>query len=287
MPWTALLSAGVVAGITTILTLVLKEHLFPRSLEQWRERQNLAATYRRYRDPIVLAARELASRFVEIHDEFPTVYLDQDLWEVEDPFDLVNDTDNVHFRKYKLLSTVYRVCAFFGWIELYRRDVVFLDAGHDRKNRKLDECLHNVQSDLADGNWNGHEDWHEWSDRLLFREEQRATGEAMIRGTGAERSVMGYGAFSSAIADQDPVLTRAVRPVLIFVSNTTHDRDFRKVRFREFALHLIALIEELDGTRLPAHMRRWRDNVLARRNPEQRWLYLIDDVARGAASRAV
>ncbi len=279
MAWTALVTAGVVSGVVSLLTLLLKEGLFPRSLEQWRERRSLSATYRRYRDPIVLAARELAGRFAEIHDEFPTVFLDESLWQKEDPFDLLNNTDNVHFQKYKLTSTVYRLCAFFGWIELYRTEIVFLDAGQHRKNKTLDKCLHDAQAALADGTLNEHEDWSEWTDRLLFREEQRAIGEAMIRGTSPDRSVMGYGAFTSAIVDNDPLFARAVRPVLAFVTNATSERDFRKVRFREFVLHLIELIEELDGSRLPEHMREWKTNVLARRDPEQRWLHLAEDVA--------
>jgi hypothetical protein len=271
MRWTDLLSAGVVAGITSVLTLILKEALFPRSLELWRERRNLAATYRRYRDPIVLSAREMGSRAIEIYNDFPTKYLDGKLWDLEDPFDLVHDTSNVHFQKYKLISTVYRLCAFFGWIELYRRDVTFLDAGHDGKNKRLDACIHAIQAVLADGDWNRHADWREWPDRLLFREEQRAIGEAMIRGSGPERSVIGYGAFCKAIEDREPFLTRFVRPVLILVSNT-EDRDFRKVRFRETALALVKLIEELDEKQLLYHMRRWRDEVATWRDPTRCWL---------------
>ncbi len=131
MNWSELWPTGVIAGGVSVLTLVLKEMLFPRSLETWRERRGLAAAFRRYRDPIVLSARELANRFTEIYREFPTVFLDGRLWTTEDPFDLTNDTSNVHFRKYKLLSTVYRLCAFLGWMELYREDVTFLNAGHD------------------------------------------------------------------------------------------------------------------------------------------------------------
>src|SRR6266496_797137 len=284
MRWADVFTAGVVAGITTTLTLILKEHLFPRSLEEWKERRHLAATYRRYRDPIVLSARELASRLVEIWTEFPTGYLDRDLWDVEDPFDLVNDTDNIHFQKYKLVSTVYRLCALFGWIELYRREVVFLNAGHDRKNKRLEACLHDVQSDLADGSWNGRDDWDEWSDRLIFREEQRAIGEAMIHGNGAERSIIGYGGFCAAIWGGDAAFASAIRPALMFVTDTADERDFRKLRFRELALHLIALIAELHDPRLPEHLQRWREETLNWRDADRRWLDREDLAAEDFAN---
>lgn len=280
-----LLTSGAVAGISSVLSLVVTGLLFPRVLEQWRERRSLAGTYKRYRDPIVLSARELAGRCAEIYDEFPTGYLDRELWTVADPFDLVNDATNIHFRKYKLTSTVYRLSAFLGWIELYRRDVAFLDAGKDGKNRRLDARLHDVQATLADGRWHEREERYEWRDGLLFREEQRAIGEAMIRGDGAGRTVIGYGAFCAGIEGSDAALVRAVRPALDFVSDTVGHHDFRKVRFREVAFHLVALVEELDGNRLPDHLRRWRDNVLGWRDPDRRWLDRGDpEIADGKTS---
>jgi hypothetical protein len=285
MDWNVLLSASVVAGITSVITLVLKEALFPRSLELWRERRTLAATYRRYRDPIVLSARELAIRLMEIHDLFPADFLDHRYWDAEDPFDVVNDTSSVHYRKYKLVSTVYRLCAFLGWIEVYRRDVVFLDAGRDGKSQRFDTCLYDLHKVLADGHMNCHTDWSTWTDRLLFREEQRAIGEAMIRGTGPERTVIGYGTFRKAIADHDALLVSAIRPALVFVSDAVKDGDFRKMRFREYTLQLIGLVRLLDEKRLLDEMRRWEADVTQRRG--RPWMDLAPVAADPRVQRAM
>jgi len=162
----------------------------------------------------------LGSRCIEIYSEFPTGFLDKRLWSATDPFDVVNSADNTHFRIYKLHGSVYRLCAFFGWIELYRREVAFLDAGHDGKNVRLEACIHAVQGALADGQLNEHADWNQWTDRLIFREEQRAIGEAMIRGTGTDRHVLGYGAFQAAIEDGDRTLSRFIQPAIIFMTDT-------------------------------------------------------------------
>jgi hypothetical protein len=116
------------------------------------------------------------------------------------------------------------------------------------------------------------EDWERWTDRLVFREEQRAIGEAMLQGTGPSRTLLGYGAFKAAILGKEPVLTQAIQPAMRFVLNTAEHLDFRRVRFRELAFHLVELIEELHPQRVPDHMRKWKSNVSVHRDPARRWL---------------
>lgn len=69
MPNISLWSFAVVAAlVTTVGTLFghyLKEVVLARSLEDWKHRRTLREVYRKYRDPIVLAAIELASRLKE------------------------------------------------------------------------------------------------------------------------------------------------------------------------------------------------------------------------------
>jgi len=59
----------------------------------------------------------------------------------------------------------------------------------------LEKCIEEIRSDLADGQLNQAENWLDWKDQLIFREEQRAIGEAMIIENDQNRLVMGYGNF--------------------------------------------------------------------------------------------
>jgi hypothetical protein len=55
--------------------IFLKEYFFSRSFEQWKQQQTLETLFQKYQDPLVLAARELASRTLEIGDDYPAEYL--------------------------------------------------------------------------------------------------------------------------------------------------------------------------------------------------------------------
>src|SRR5215213_4364576 len=74
-----ILSLSVIAAVvTTIGNLVatwLKELVFARSLERWKERRSLQSVYGKYRDPLLLSAQELCSRVEEISTEYPPEYL--------------------------------------------------------------------------------------------------------------------------------------------------------------------------------------------------------------------
>ena len=185
--------AAVIAAAGNLLATFLKEVVFARSLENWKSRKSLTAVYRRYRDPLLLATHELVNRIAEILDRTSGEFLDPDLLK-SNPYRMVlNSAEDVYYRRYKLLSTVYRLCAWLGWLELYRRDITFLDSGHHKTNQEFESLLRGIRSALADGHLNDAEDWQEWHDCLLFREEQRAIGEVMI--DIQRNAVIGYGTF--------------------------------------------------------------------------------------------
>src|SRR5690606_29575350 len=122
-----------------------------RSFEKWKERRVLEAVYTKYRDPIVLAAYELSIRLKEICEGHGADYLRSSVLE-EDPIQLhQNWSNDPYYRRYKLESTIYRLCALLGWFELYRQDVVFLRSGRARHTRKLEQDIAAVREALADG----------------------------------------------------------------------------------------------------------------------------------------
>jgi hypothetical protein len=111
-------------------------------------------------------------------------------------FTVVGALADPYFRRYRLVSSIYRLCSLLGWIELYRQDLVFLEARETKASENLDRAIYAIRGDLADGRLNAAPDWEDWRDALLFREEQRAVGESMIVTVGEIRVVMGYAQFS-------------------------------------------------------------------------------------------
>lgn len=195
----SLLSFAVVAAfVTTMGTLLghyLKEAVLAKSLESWKQRRSLDTLYRKYRDPIVLSAIELANRLNEVCNENPAEFLALSVLSCASPEPSHNSERDLYYFRYKCQSTIYRLSAFLGWLELYRQDLVFLDVSESKTNTTLQTLLNGIREDLADGTLNSATDWSTWSDALIFREEQRAVGEAMIININGIRSVMGYGTF--------------------------------------------------------------------------------------------
>jgi hypothetical protein len=139
----------------------------------------------------------------DILDIHPTNYLQSSLLDFHPDQLEANSAEDPYYKRYRLLSTVYRLCAFLGWLELYRQDVTFLNAGEKKDSKLLEKALENIRNDLADGRLNAALDFQKWNDRLIFREEQRAIGEAMITGT-SPRMVMGTEPFMCSSSTPEP-----------------------------------------------------------------------------------
>jgi hypothetical protein len=249
-----LLGLGVLAAAVTtagnLLATILKDFFFSRAFEKWKERRTLMSVYRKYRDPLVLAGEELESRLSQICASYPPDYLRYEVLElVPTALDTTNSADDPHFRRYRLLSTVYRLCAFLGWLELYRQDVTFLDTGRRRQNRRFEEALAAFRGDLADGQLNKAKDWAEWRDRLIFREEQRAVGEAMITKDTDPRVVVGYGTFCALFSPASDQNLWSLRVACNFFLNLEKEKDFRRKRLNLMRQHVRSIIDILHPER--------------------------------------
>lgn len=130
---------------------------------------------RKYRDPLARASFDLQSRLHNIAlGEFLEDYLRRGI-ESE--------------QEYALESTLYVVGEYFGWVEILRREIQFLNLRDAGKNRMLSRLLDDVSrtflTKLPD------------TTLRLFRNEQRAIGEVMMTAGagGASRECIGYAAF--------------------------------------------------------------------------------------------
>jgi len=153
---------------------------------------------------------------------------------------------------------MYRLCAFLGWLELYRQEITFLDSGHDQTNLRLEKCLDSIRDDLSEGELNQAEDRIEWQEGLLFKEEQRAIGHAMICETKQGRTIMDYASFCTLIdATSGTVKSPWVESVQhFFCDRQPHAKDdFRKIRFSLLIKHLVKLVELLDNKRVSEELK--------------------------------
>jgi hypothetical protein len=242
----SLTALGAIVGATmALLGIVIKELVIVPWFELWKAKRETEARFRKYRDPILLSAVELASRLGELSDEYPTDYLGKKvLAQATSPNQDLTQERDAYFCKYKAQGTIYRVAAFLGWRELYRQDVVFLDAGQDQVNTELQGHFKCIMSILADGHlikeFPGSK---EWADALIFREEQRAIGETMITIVNDSRTVSGYSSFISKLENGD----RWLEVVASFVLDARSSNDLRPYRYKLLVCALAALIETLGG----------------------------------------
>jgi len=257
--------AALVTTVGNLLATWLREFLFVRSFERWKDRRTLLSVFRKYRDPMILAIRDLQPRVKQILADYPTNFLRLSVLEQRPRQLQANSADDPYYKRYRLISTVYRLCAFLGWLELYRQEVTFLDTGQESVNKNLEDQVNQIRQALANGRLNTEPDWRSWSDRLIFREEQRAIGEGMITGIDP-RAVMGYGAFHALFeradaemdADADDELWW-IRVACSFFLDLERTKDFRRSRLEKMQKHLDAIEALLDSPSIayrPAHV--WR-----------------------------
>jgi hypothetical protein len=254
-----------------VFGFLLKEFLFPRLFESWKSQRALADVYRRYRDPLFLSAIELANRLMEICREYPTNFLTSELYKVRPSKSLSNSSDDEYFRKYKFVSSIYRLSAFLGWLELYRQEIVFLDSGHHGKNVHFTNSISDIRSDFADGHLNEAANWIDWSDQLLFREELRAIGEAMILVDETnQRTVIGYRRFSEIfLTDADVGRKAWLETAALFLLDVPASTvyNFRLVRLQRLFIHLVDLLVALERAKVPPRLANFRKSLLDKGRP--------------------
>ncbi len=238
-----------VSTVGALLGILLKEYFLTRSLEQWKQKQSLEQVYEKFRAPLMLAARELVSRTLEVLNHYPTVYLRKTVLASSPEKQVENTIEDAYFQRYKLISTIYRISAFLGWIELYRQEITFLHSGNNKHAKVLEETVDRIRSDLADGQLNQSEDWQEWRDTLVFREELRAIGESLIEHQGDSRSVMGYGRYCECLESDTENDVKRWSPVLFnfYLDLEVNNKDFRQVRLERLFVHVTELVKLLGG----------------------------------------
>jgi hypothetical protein len=250
---------SMITAVGTLIGLAVKEYFFARSFERWKSRLVVEALFQKYRDPILLAVDELSIRVKEVCSGYGAEYLSSNLLKKMPTRMTTMWADDPYYQRYKLESTFYRLCALFGWFELYRQEVVFLRSSKAKHNRKLEAAIDAIRDVIADGQINV--DGVDSKDRLIFREEQRAIGAMMITSAGATRTIMGYGEFSELLREKVPSHQyRWIRVASDYLLDFSPDPPtFRVIRMKALYVHLVNLIAALDSSRIRASHREARE----------------------------
>lgn len=246
--WHEILGLSVVAALVTtsgtLIGLFLKEVLFARSFEEWKFQRSLREISRKYRDPIVLAALDLCNRLDLICKDWPPDFLDSRLLKVTNAKPSLSTAVDTHFNQYMLISSVYRLCAFLGWIELFRQDTALLDPDSGLAPSKVRGAIYALRNDLAEGELTTASDWEQWHDAVIYREEQRAIGEIMISSDDSDKAVIGYAEFCESFPrDSEKSRVRWINSASMLFLDPKAEKDFRQIRMKHIIVHLVDLVE--------------------------------------------
>lgn len=241
------IAAAIVSTLGSLIALFIKEYFLTLHFERRREKKTIDLLFNKYKDPIMLATMEFCKRLIEIYTGFPTKYLKKDILKVKPGSLIRNSAHDEHYLRYKMISTCYRMSALLGWLELYRQEITFLRSSNTKRNKDLEVCLDKLKNVFADGHIIQFEDWEDWGDYLIFREEQRAIGEFMIVNKGDSKGVMGFLKYLSYFTDKDKLTEHeALTTVINFNTDFKEGQDFRHWRYYFILIHMKELLILLD-----------------------------------------
>lgn len=179
----------------------------------------------RFREPVLRSAVDLQSRLYNIAvNRFLQRYY------------FGSESD----RSYATTSTLYVIAEYFGWVEILRREIQYLDLGDLHANKSLTDSLERI-SDLF------------LTDRIddafrVFRGEQRAIGELMLvkrRFDDPFRyECLGYAAFSDRLTDD--AFARWFARLTADVERLANHEHASQRRLHELQHALVDLIDFLD-----------------------------------------
>jgi hypothetical protein len=170
----------------------------------------------RYREPLVTAAHDLQSRLYNILDDgFLT-------WVGSPKEDAAVE------------STLFRLAQYFGWTEILRRDIQFLNFNEAEETRAVADLQAQVGRMFSTDRRTG-------GPFMIWWDEQRAIGERMIVEEHGKVLSMGYASF---VENRDPALRRWLDPLEGPIRDRTAADSPRLAQVQNL---LCDLVERLDA----------------------------------------
>ncbi len=181
----------------------------------------LEQTMRRYQGPLLHAVYDLQSRLYNIIvNGFFRKYL------------VGGSPEQKHYAEY---NTAFLIAQFFGWTEIIRQEVQFIDFAESGKTRRLSEIRDEIytlwQTD------------HFGDPLMIWAGEQRGIGELMIESSNERLTCKGYASFLKSFgASQEPLMLRIRGAILA----SAHDQGSSNDRMRAIQHKLIDMMAILD-----------------------------------------
>ena len=174
------IAAVVVAIISAIISIYgqvrvtqLSDKLAKKREAESREVKT-AALMSKYRDPLLRSAIDLQSRLYNIRRNCALQNFSH------------KPQDEQHYLR---TSTLYVIAEYFGWVEILRREIQFLDLGDLDLNRRLSNLLVGITKAFGTSRIDGEKSFD--SNLKLFNGEQRALGEIMMQPRSTD-ALIGY-----------------------------------------------------------------------------------------------
>jgi hypothetical protein len=197
-----------------------------------------------YRVPLLHAAFNLQTRFYNIG--------------CQNFLDLFLIGGSPNEAEYARFNTAYLIGQYLCWAEILRREAQLLEPLHRGRDREIMVTMEKIRYEMADSLSN--------PDPVLrvFRGDQRAIGEVMLTTTdeptsriGPRWDCMGYAAFVQALLDEQPTMTRWMRPLLDHIDKLAANYAAHQTRLVAIQHHLVELINLIDpdGNRIPTNLR--------------------------------
>lgn len=232
------IASGIFAAIAAIMTIYGQirikkiEYKLRREEYEHDRKHKITEIISRYREPLILSAFELQSRIFNIvRQDFADAYYLQG-----------NDRE----RDYATKNTAFVICQYFGWLEIVRSEVLFLDLGENEKTKELNEIL-----DLVANYWL--DDYFEQS-FMIFRGDQRGIGEQMIVSTGGRATCLGYATFHARLDCGEAAFLKYVHDEVEKYFQTPLQQFNRLINIQHALIDLLDFLDP-DCKRIPSAKR--------------------------------
>lgn len=176
---------------------------------------------RRYKGPLLHAVYDLQSRLYNIlANRFFENYLTG------------GSPEQKHYVEH---NTAFLIAQFFGWTEIIRQEVQFIEFAESEKTHQLSDIRDEIYSLWQTDRFN--------DPLMIWAGEQRGIGELMIERQGEKLTCKGYASFLRSFgAAQEQLMDRLTNAVLASAADQTTSHD----RLRAVQNKLIDMLDVLD-----------------------------------------
>lgn len=239
---------SVISAVIAVLGAITTAALGYRAQTRLKSREHMDYMGK-YRDALLWAAFDLQSRLYNILHGYEVNHHPGQKRGFLQAFLLEGTERQANYVK---TSTAFLFAEYLGWVEIFRRDLQFLDLGDNQTNRQTMLLLAKISGTLSAASTSDSECFR------IFRADQRALGELMIAADSkpGERRCLGYATFCSMLDSAGAFLDWA-EELLGYVDHAAREPDMARDRLTRLQHQLIDLIDLLDpaGQRFPSEDR--------------------------------